>query len=82
MKNLNRKEPKQRNTKDAKNDIIKLEKYEMKMRNQIRIIGFAIEVNRISRTGLLESAYKECFTTDLKKRIHLVEKEKPMPISI
>ncbi|MGD0754276.1 MAG: GxxExxY protein [Bacteroidales bacterium] len=45
-----------------------------------RIIGLAISVHQSLRSGLLESAYKECLFYRLKKEGYLVDKEKPMPL--
>jgi len=45
-----------------------------------RIIGLAISVHQSLRSGLLESAYKECLFYRLKEEGYLVDKEKPMPL--
>jgi GxxExxY protein len=44
------------------------------------IIGCAIEVHRALGPGLLESAYEECLTYELRKAGLIVEKQRPMPI--
>lgn len=44
------------------------------------IIGCAIEVHKQLGPGLLESAYQECLSFELKKKGLEVQKEKPMPI--
>lgn len=45
-----------------------------------RIIGIAIKVHQSLGPGLLESAYKECLTCELKKAGLRIEKEKPVPL--
>jgi GxxExxY protein len=45
-----------------------------------KIIGHAIEVHRALGPGLLESAYCECLTYELRNDGLYVEREKPMPI--
>jgi GxxExxY protein len=44
------------------------------------IIGCAINVHRILGPGLLESAYEECLSYELKKSGFLIERQKPVPI--
>jgi GxxExxY protein len=44
------------------------------------IIGCAIEVHRALGPGLLESAYEECLTYELRKAGLIVEQQRPMPI--
>jgi len=45
-----------------------------------KIIGCAIEVHKQLGPGLLESAYQECLSYELKLLGLKVQKEKPMPI--
>lgn len=45
------------------------------------IIGSAIEVHRQLGPGLLESAYEECLSYELKARGLLVERQKPIPVT-
>ncbi|NOZ36447.1 MAG: GxxExxY protein [Chlorobi bacterium] len=45
-----------------------------------KIIGCAIEIHRHLGPGLLESAYSECLSYELKQAGLNVEKEKPMPV--
>jgi len=47
-----------------------------------KIIGCAIEVHKQLGPGLLESAYQECLSYELKLANLHVEREKPMPIII
>jgi GxxExxY protein len=44
------------------------------------IIGAAIEVHRFLGPGLLESAYVECLTFELRLREMKVECQKPLPV--
>lgn len=44
------------------------------------IIGCAIDVHKQLGPGLLESAYQECLSYELKMAGLKIEKEKPMPI--
>lgn len=44
------------------------------------IIGAAIEVHRWLGPGLLESAYSECLTHELKSRGVYLEREVPIPV--
>jgi GxxExxY protein len=44
------------------------------------IIMCAMEVHSVLGPGLLESAYRECFSYNLQKAGFHVEKEKPMPL--
>ena len=45
-----------------------------------KIIGAAIEVHKHLGPGLLESAYEECLTYELKKLDLKVERQKPVPV--
>ena len=45
-----------------------------------KIIGCAINVHRILGPGLLESAYEECLSYELKKAGLKVERQKPVPV--
>jgi GxxExxY protein len=45
-----------------------------------KIIGCAIEVHRYLGPGMLESAYEECLTYELKKNGLSFERQKPVPI--
>ncbi len=45
-----------------------------------KIIGCAIEIHRHLGPGLLESAYSECLSYELKQAGLNIEKEKPMPV--
>lgn len=45
------------------------------------IIGCAIEVHRHLGPGLLESAYRECLTHELRSRDLMVEREVPLPVA-
>ena len=44
------------------------------------IIGKAITVHRILGPGLLESAYEECLSYELREAGFKVERQKPLPI--
>jgi len=44
------------------------------------IIGCAIEVHRCLGPGMLESAYEECLTFELKNAGLSVERQKPIPV--
>lgn len=44
------------------------------------IIGAAIEVHRTLGPGLLESAYEECFASELSTRQIPFERQKPLPL--
>jgi GxxExxY protein len=46
-----------------------------------KLIGLAIEIHQILGPGLLESAYKECLFYRIKKEGHIVDKEKPIPLT-
>ena len=50
--------------------------------NQItqKIIGCAIEVHKYLGPGLLESAYEECLSYELRKAGLAVERQKPVPV--
>ncbi len=50
--------------------------------NQIteKIIGYSIEVHRHLGPGLLESAYEECLSFELKKAGLKVERQLPVPV--
>jgi len=45
-----------------------------------KVIGAAIEVHKHLGPGLLESAYEECLTYELKKLDLKVERQKPVPV--
>jgi GxxExxY protein len=45
-----------------------------------QIIGCAIKVHKALGSGLLESAYQECLSFELRKVGLYVEKEKPLPL--
>jgi GxxExxY protein len=45
------------------------------------IIGCAIEVHRQLGPGLLESAYEECLSFELKNKGFYVERQKPVPVT-
>jgi len=45
-----------------------------------QIIGAAIEVHRVLRPGLLESAYSSCLVFELRERGFRVEQERPLPV--
>ena len=45
-----------------------------------RIIGFAIEVHRELRPGLLESAYEECLCFELKHHGLPFKRQVPLPV--
>ena len=45
-----------------------------------QVIAAAIKVHNKMGPGLLESAYRECLSFELRKRGLFIEKEKPMPI--
>lgn len=45
-----------------------------------KVIGLAMEVHRELGPGLLESAYCECLTYELRKEGLFVEHQKPLPI--
>ena len=44
------------------------------------IIGAAIEIHRLLRPGLLESAYEECFCHELHLRKLNFERQRPIPV--
>jgi GxxExxY protein len=44
------------------------------------IIGCAIDIHRSLGLGLLESAYRACFSYDLTEKGLVVVQEKPMPV--
>ncbi len=44
------------------------------------IIGAAIEVHKLLRPGLLESAYEECLAREFVLRGILFERQKPAPV--
>ena len=44
------------------------------------VIGSAIEVHRALGPGLLESAYEECLSYEIRSRGFKVEKQKTLPI--
>jgi GxxExxY protein len=44
------------------------------------IIGCAIEVHRQLGPGLLESAYEECLSFELKNKGLYIERQKPVPV--
>ena len=46
-----------------------------------KVIGCAIEVDRILGPGLLESAYQRCMLFELRKQGLAVETEVPMPVN-
>ena len=46
-----------------------------------RIIGSAMKVHTQLGPGLLESAYQECLAYELSLTGHIVEKEKPLPLT-
>lgn len=46
-----------------------------------KVIGLAIEVHRTLGPGLLESAYCECLTYELRNSGLIVEREKVLPIT-
>ena len=50
--------------------------------NQIteKIIGCAIEVHKNLGSGLLESAYEECLSFELKNAGLIIERQKPVPV--
>jgi GxxExxY protein len=45
-----------------------------------RVIGCAMKVHSALGPGLLESAYEECLSYELKKSGFSVERQKPMPL--
>ena len=45
-----------------------------------KIIGCAIDVHKILGPGLLESAYEECLSFELKNQGLLVERQKGVPV--
>lgn len=45
-----------------------------------RIIDCSIKIHRNLGPGLLESAYEECLTYELKKQELIVERQKPLPL--
>ena len=44
------------------------------------IIGAAIEVHKMLGPGMLESAYEECLSFELKDRGLCIERQKPVPV--
>jgi len=44
------------------------------------IIGCAINIHRILGPGLLESAYEECLSSELKNLGYKIERQKPIPV--
>ncbi|MCA0445275.1 MAG: GxxExxY protein [Bacteroidetes bacterium] len=45
-----------------------------------KVIGFSIDIHRSLGPGLLESAYEECLTYELKNAGFKIERQKPMPL--
>ena len=45
-----------------------------------QIIGAAIEIHRVLGPGLLESAYEECLSHELKLRGLPFERQRPLPV--
>lgn len=45
-----------------------------------KVIGFSIDIHRCLGPGLLESAYEECLTYELKNAGFKIERQKPMPL--
>jgi GxxExxY protein len=45
-----------------------------------KVIGLSIDLHRELGPGLLESVYKECLYSEIKKEGYAVEKEKAIPI--
>lgn len=46
-----------------------------------RIIGAAIDVHKILRFGLLESAYEVCVAYELRQLGYKIEQQKPLPVT-
>lgn len=45
-----------------------------------KVLGLAIEVHRALGPGLLESAYCECLSYEIRSQGYYVESQKPLPI--
>ncbi len=46
-----------------------------------RVIGAAIDVHKILRPGLLESAYEACLAYELRQLGYKIEQQKPLPVT-
>lgn len=63
-------------------EVAKVKKQKAMNENELsnKVIGIAIKVHQALGPGLLESAYKECLSYELKKASIKIDIEKPVPL--